>query len=190
MTDTLRAALLFLVTAVFDAYLYILMIRLILVWGNADYYNPIIQFIAKCTDAIIKPIRRRIPNYRHLESATLLVIFVLSIVKYLLLCLISFGMPNFLGVIILAIGNCFKLVIDCFFYAILLQALLSWIQPGSPINDVLYQFNSPLMRPAQRMIPPISGIDISPIPVLLMLQLLIIIVVSPLLAYGLGIAIS
>lgn len=190
MNDTLREALLFLVTAVFDAYLYILMIRLILVWGNAQYYNPIIQFIAKCTDVIIKPIRKKIPNYRQLESATLLVIFLLCVVKYLLVCLISFGMPNILGVIVLAIGNCFKLAIDCFFYAILLQALLSWIQPGSPINEVLYQFNSPLMRPAQRVIPPVSGIDISPIPVLLLLQLLIIILVSPLMAYGLSIAIS
>jgi YggT family protein len=93
-----------------------------------------------------------------------------------------------LGLLLLSMGDAIKLLLEVFFYAILVQALLSWIQPGSPINYVLYQFTAPILRPFQRFIPTINGIDISAIPALITLQFLIIILVSPLMAAGWGVA--
>jgi YggT family protein len=188
MSDTIRAALLFLVNTVFDLYLFILIIRIILAWVGADYFNPITQLVVKLTQFPIKPLRRYVPNFRGLESATAIWILVIEIIKFLLISLLSFGVPNIVGLVILAIGDTLKLLIETFFYAILLQAILSWIQPTSPINRVLYQFTSPIMRPLQRIIPTIGGFDISPIPALIILQFLIIILVNPLMALGLGVA--
>lgn len=185
MSDSLRSGLIFLITTLFDIYLFILMIRIVLVWVRADYFNPFTQFVVKCTDFIIKPLRRIIPNFRQIEFSSIVLLLVLAMFKFFFICLLSFGVPSILGLCILALADCFKIVIELFFYAILIQALLSWIQPGSPINRVLYQFTSPIMRPLHQLIPPIGGIDITPIPALIILQLLIIIAVNPLMAFGL-----
>lgn len=188
MSDTTRAALLFLIETVFNLYLFVLMIRLVLAWVNADYNHPLTQFVIKCSSFVIKPMRQYIPNFRHLETATVVLILLLEAFKFLLICLLSFGLPNLLGLLILSVGDAIKLLIETFFYAILLQAVLSWLQPGNPMNRVLDQFTSPLMHPLRRAIPPISGFDISPIPALIILQLLIILVVSRLMALGLAVA--
>ncbi len=188
MSDTLRATLLFFISTVFDLYLFILIIRIILAWVDSDYYNPITQFVVKFTSFLVKPLRHYLPNYRGLEVSTLLIILLVEMIKFMLIALLSFGFPNIFGLIILALGDALKLFIQTFFYSILLQAILSWVQPGSSISQDLNRFTSPILRPLQRLIPPIGGFDISPIPALILLQLLIIIVVNPMLAYGLGLA--
>ena len=189
MPNTLNAALLFLINTLFNLYLYILTLRVILVWAGANYFDPITQFIVKLTDFIVKPLRRLLPNMRSIETASLALILILQMIKFLCIVTLTFGFPNLLGILILAITDSIKIVIEIFFYAILLQAIISWLQPYSPINRVLYQITAPLLRPFQRMIPSIGGIDISPIPVLIILQLLLIVFVNPLMAMGLNIAV-
>lgn len=189
MSDTLRAGLLFLITTVFNIYLFILTIRILLVWVQADYFNPITQFITKCTDFLVIPLRRFIPNFKRIECSSIVLLLLIEMIKFLLVCSLSFGFPNIFGLFILAIADSIKLFLETFFYAILFQAILSWIQPGSPINRVLDQFTAPIMNPFRRLIPPIGGIDISPIPALILLQLLIIILVNPLMALGLEVSI-
>lgn len=184
MSDTLRAALIFLITTVFDLYLFVLTIRLILAWVSADYFHPATQFIVKCSNFLIVPLRKYIPNIKRLETATLISILVLSMIKFFLVSLLSFGLPNVGGLGILALSDAIKLIIQTFFYAILLQAILSWIQPASPILPVLEKFNSPLIRPFRRVIPLISGVDISPLVVLILLQLLNLILVKQLIYIG------
>lgn len=188
MSDTLRAALLFLITTVFDLYLFVLTIRLILAWVNADYFHPATQFIVRCTNFLVLPLRKYIPNFRSLESATVICILVIAMIKFFLISLLSFGLPNVFGLLVLAISDLIKLILETFFYAILLQAILSWLQPGSPIARVLEKFNSPIMQPLQRIIPPISGFDVSPIPALIILQLLIFVIVKQLVYIGWRIA--
>ena len=190
MPESFNAALLFLINTVFDLYLFILVVRMVLVYVGSNYYDPITQFIVKLTDFIVKPLRRFIPNIRRAEIVTLILIILLEVIKFLLISTLSFGFPNFLGIILLAMGDILKLFISTFFYAILLQALMSWIQPASPMNRVLYQFTSPIMYPLQRVVPLVNGIDLSPIPALLGLQLIIILLVNPLMALGLATALG
>src|SRR5579883_585709 len=109
MSDTLRATLLFLIQTVFDLYLFLLIIRLVLAWVNADYYHPVTQFIIKCTSFIVKPMRKYIPNVKDLETATVVLIIILELIKFFLISLLSFGLPNLLGLLILAIGDSIKL---------------------------------------------------------------------------------
>ena len=84
-------------------------------------------------------------------------------------------MPSILFLLSLAFIASIRLLLQTFFYAILLQAIISWFQPGrTPATEVLYHLTSPILIPLQRIIPPISGFDITPIPALLLLQLLLI----------------
>lgn len=184
MSDAFHAGLLFLINTLLDLYLFVLVIRIILAYVGSNFFDPVTQFVVKLTDFMVKPLRRILPNFNGIEMAGIVLVLVIEIVKFLLISSLSFGFPHIPGLLILAITDSIKIVIETFFYAILLQAILSWVQPRSPINRTLYQFTSPIMRPLQRFIPLVGGFDISPIPALIGLQLLIIILVDPLRAIG------
>lgn len=186
MAGNINEALIFLITSVFNIFIILLIIRLILAWVHADYHHRITQVVTTLTDTFILPLRRVIKNIGGLETSTLLFIFVLEIIKYLLILWIPFGFPNLLGVLLLAFADTIGLTLQVFFYSILIQAVISFIQPATPI---LEQFNSPIMRPFQKMVKPVKGIDISPIFALIVIQLLIILAIKPLIAMGLDIAV-
>lgn len=175
MSSHFNEAGLFLIKTLFDLYLLVLMIRLILAYVQANYFNPITRFIVKITQPLVAPLRRIIPNYRRIEFSTLVLIIVFELIKISLLFLLTVGIPNILLLISLSIIEALKLLLQTFFYAILLQAIMSWFQPGeTPATQILRQLSAPILFPLQRIIPPVSGFDITPIPALLLLQLLII----------------
>lgn len=184
MTNSLQSALIFLINTLFDLYIFILIVRLILVYSGAHYFNPIVQFVVKCTNVLVNPVRRFLPNVHHIETASIFWIIILEILKFTFLILLLGKMPAFSGLALLVLGDTLKLLILTFFYAIILQAILTWVQPYSPLNAILTKFNAPLMRPIQRLIPPVAGIDISPIPALILLQLCLIVLVNPLMSAG------
>lgn len=180
--------LLFLINTIFDLFLFILVIRVILAWSGAHYFDPVTQFVVRVTDFLVKPLRRVIPNIKRIEMATLVLILAIELIKFSTIAMLSIGFPHFLGLLILAIADMGKLFIQTFFYAILIQALMSWVQPNSPINNVLYQVTAPIMRPLQRMIPLIGGMDITPIPAMILLQFALIVFVNPCMSLGLALA--
>lgn len=188
MTNSLNDGFIFLLNAVFDLYLFILVVRLVLVWAGANWFDPVTQFIVKATNLIITPLRRLIPNAGRLETSTLVVILLMEMIKFTIISTVSVGSPNILGIFILSSADTLKLFIQFFFYAILLQVIMSWIQPQAPIMQILYRVTAPIMRPVQRLIPPVAGMDISPIPAMLGLQLLLIVAINPLMSLGIEMA--
>ena len=165
---------LFLINTVVNLYLFILSVRLILAWSRANYFNPITRFIITVTQPVINPLRRVIPNIKNLETATLVFMVVVEVLKFLLLSFLFFSIP-IVTLIILSLLDTIKVILSTFFYAILVQAILSWVQvsyTASPVVEVLERLTSPILRPLRRIIPPIGGIDITPIPALIGLQLL------------------
>lgn len=183
-------AMLFLISTVFDFYTVVLIMRLVLAWVGADYHHPITQFVVKLTNPIIKPLKRFIPDLRGFEIATILVIILVEACKYFVITMLSFGLPNVLGLFILALGDAIRLILQTLTLALILQVIMSWVQPNSPVYDVLHKFTSPIIRPLQRVIPPVAGIDIAPLPAIIILQLLVIILVNPMKGLGLGVAIG
>lgn len=190
MGNSLNSAGIFLISSVFDLYLLVLMVRVILCWIRADYANPLTRFVIKLTQPIILPLRRIIPTIQNIELATILVILLLDTLKFSLIGLLLVGkIANPAGLFLLALGDSLKLLLNVFFYAILLQAILSWVQPGySPIARLLEQLTAPIMRPIQRVCPPVAGFDISPIPAMILLQLMIMVVAGSIVNLGAGVA--
>lgn len=179
-------ALLFLINTLFDLYLFVLILRALLAFAGVNYFDPITQLIIRLTAFIVHPLRRILPNYRRIEISTLIIILALELIKYTIISLLNFNTVSLTGLLILSFADTLKLILQTFFYAIILQALLSWVQPHSPLNVLLYKINAPIMRPMQRVIPSVGGIDITPIPVMILLQLLMIMIVNPLLSTGLA----
>lgn len=188
MSYPIHASLLFLINTIFDLYLFVLVIRIVLVYVRANYFDSITQFIVKLTDFLVKPLRRVIPNVRNIELSSIVLALIIEMIKFICISMLTFGMPTIVGLFVLAIGDLLKLFLQTFFYAIILQVILSWVQPQSLGNRLLIQFTSPLMYPLQRIIPPISGIDISPLIAIILLQLVLILIANPIMTLGLNLA--
>lgn len=185
MGSPITNASFFLISTLFDLIIFLFLIRFILAGVHANYFNPLTTVIDRLTKRVVKPIKRIAPSYRNFETASLLIVFILEIIKFYLLATIMYGSPNISGVVVLSVADILKNIVNIYFWAIIIQALLSWVSPGyTPLAELLAKITWPLVRPVHRLIPPIGGIDITPIPILLGLQLIIILFINPLVAYG------
>lgn len=177
----------FLVSILFDFYLFILILRFILQYLRVDYYNPLVQFMVKLTDPVILPLRRYIPGYWGLDMASLAIILLLALLKIAIVATLTLNhFPGFFGWIIWTLGDVSLLILKLLFYTLLLNILISWIAPRqhTPLSFIVYRLTEPLLQPFRRFIPPIAGFDITPIPVMIVLQLMIILIAEPLIQVG------
>lgn len=185
----LQNAGLYLVQVLFDLYIFVLLLRIILQRFKIDFYNPISQWVLKMTNPPLMPLRRYIPSYAGFDIPAIGFLLVLQLIKFSLLYLLQSGFaPNVAGLIIVAIADSLAQLVNLFFYAILISVVVSWINlnPYNPILAVLARLTEPLMQPVRRIIPPIGGMDITPIPVMIGLKLIDILLIAPLFVIGRG----
>jgi len=187
MDNPLDNAGLFLVQSIFDIYIFIVLLRIVLQWVNTDFNNPVLALVAKLTNPPLKPICRIIPTLHGIDFAAVVLLLLLEVSKFTLLLWLEVDvLASFPGLLVLAFSQLLNQLINIFFYAILGLAILSWLSPlaHGPLIEILYRLSEPLMRPVRRFIPLIAGFDLSPLVVLMALKLLIIIVVHPLAQIG------
>ena len=181
--DYLSNAGVFLIRTLFGIYEIIILLRFLMQLVRADFYNPISQFVVKATSLPLKPLRRFIPGWAGMDIASLILLLVVIIIELVLLTLVTdLPMPSAIGLIALALVELLKLTINVFMFSIIIFAILSWVSPAgyNPVANLLFQITAPLMRPARRLLPPMGGLDLSPLAVIIVLYLLILILVDPL----------
>ena len=163
----------FLVNTIFTLYILCVMLRFFLQWVKADFYNPLCQFLIKVTNPLLIPLRRIIPGWFGLDIAAIVLMIILELVNVILLALIS-GLPISGFIIVVMIVKLIRLMLNMYFFTILIRAIMSWVNPSphNPIYVVLIQLTEPLLRPIRRVIPIIGGFDLSPLVVLILLQLI------------------
>jgi YggT family protein len=182
----------FLVQTVFGLYIGAIMVRFLLALARADFYNPISQFLVKVTNPPLKPLRRIIPGVMGIDLAAIVLMLVLQAVEFILIGAIKgFGLHP-AGLAILAVAELLALLIKIYFVTILIQVILSWVSPGgyNPAVSLLYSLNEPLLGRARRLLPPIHGFDLSPILVIIVLQLISMLVIAPITDLGRGLAVG
>lgn len=165
MPSNISSAIVFIVNAVTSLYLLVLLLRFWLPWLRADFRNPLAQGILRFTSPVVIPVRRIVPSFGRLDTATILVAFIIQYLTVLLLLLIV-GQTAGIGPIALtAIVKLVVLSINLFVYAIFIRIILSWVAQGSynPATAIISNLTDPVLRPFQRLIPPMGGFDISPI---------------------------
>ncbi len=173
----------FLIQTLFGLYILALMLRFLLQWVRADFYNPLVQALVKITNPPLVPLRRFIPGLYGLDMAAVVLMLLLKSIE-LLLVLNMLGQPvSVLGVVLMACVELLDLVVMVVFWTVIIRVVMSWLNPDprQPVTRLIVQLTEPVMRPARRLIPPLSGLDLSPIAVLIMLQLIRILLVMPLL---------
>jgi YggT family protein len=174
--------LIFLVKTLFGLYIALVLIRFLLQWARADFYNPISQFVVKLTSPVLRPLRKVIPGYRGLDLASLVLAWLLEAVQLMLLgMLFGLGFRPF-AALAWAIPALIGLFISIFLFAILVRVILSWVNPDpyNPAVDLLNRITDPILIPAQRLLPPLGGIDLSPMVAMIALVLLQMLLLPPL----------
>jgi len=171
----------FLIETIFGLYILLVMLRFLLQWARADFYNPVSQFIVKATQPPLKPLRKIIPGIGGLDMAALLFMIVLKVVELWLVTGMMGLSLQIGGLLILSVADLLGLAINVFIFSILIQVIISWVNPGmyNPVMGLLHSLTEPLLGPARRVIPPISGLDLSPIVVIVVLQLASMLMVAP-----------
>ncbi len=163
----------FLINTAFTLYLMVVLLRLWLQLVRADFYNPFSQFIVKATNPLVLPLRRIIPSLGQLDTATLLLAYLIATAKFIVLQLVfsvslQLG-PSFILGGLLLLKEVFSLV----FWVLLIRALMSWISQGrNPMEYVFQQLTEPLLAPIRRIVPPMGGLDLSVLIALVLLKFL------------------
>ncbi len=169
-------ALYFIVKTLTQLYLLLLLLRFWLPWLRADFRNPIAQGILRFTSPLIVPVRRLLPSVGRIDTATMLVTFVLQFLTIFAL-LALFGRAVAPGLIALAaVLELAILSLNLFFFAVIVKIVLSWVAPHTynPITALVATIAEPILKPFRRIIPSVGGLDISPVLVIILLQATII----------------
>jgi YggT family protein len=178
----MSAALFFVVKTLLNLYLMAYMLRFLLQWSRADFHNPLSQFILRITDPLVRPLRRVVPGWRGLDMSAVVALLLLQLVVTAALlfmatgAVVGAGMLLYYAVLRIIVG-----VIQLYFVVILAHVVISWISPGhwNPLISVLHSLADPVLRPLRRLLPPIGGLDLSPLFVLIGLQALLIMIRLP-----------
>jgi len=173
----------FLIQTLFGLYEVLILLRLLMQLVRADFYNPISQFIVKATNPPLKPLRRIIPGYAGIDFASVFVLLILIFIETVLISTVTtLPMPSLAGLAILSLVGAVQLLVYVYLFSIFVLAILSWVNPGSynPVAQLLGQITSPLIRPLRKYIPPVSGLDLSPMAAIIALYLVLLLFIAPL----------
>ena len=168
----MQSALIFLVKTLADLYLLTFLLRFIMQWARASYYNPLSQFVFKVTNPLVAPARRVLPSVGGLDTPTLAVLLVLEfVVTFVLLRLAGIPLP-IPETLLYSLLRLIALAIWFYTVALFIYVVLSWFgnRGMNPMTELLGDLVEPLLRPARRLLPPIGGLDLSPLIVILLLQ--------------------
>ena len=177
--SALQEILVFLIDTLFNLYISFLVIRMLLGLARADFYNPVSQFLVKITNPVIKPLRRFVPAIGKIDTATIVAIVGLKVIELFLLSVVAGG--SFSGSFLpFVIGGLLEMIVWVYIIAIIIQVVVSWLgnTHGNPVIPLINSLTEPLVRPVRKVIPPIAMIDLSPMVVIILLQVSLILIRS------------
>lgn len=172
----------FLIDTLFSLYILAVMLRFLLQWIRADFYNPVSQFLVKITHPPLKLLRRFVPAMGRIDSSSLLLALVLQMAANFAILAIKGLSISFVALALLSFTDLLKMTLDIFVYAIFASAILSWFAAGnySAASSILYSLTEPLLHVCRKVIPDLGGIDLSPLATLVLLQLTKMMILPPL----------
>lgn len=178
---------LYLIDTLFSFALLAFLLRFWMQWVRADFRNQIGQFVITVTNPLVIPLRRFLPSIGAIDTATVLLAFLVAVLKIIAILAITGQSAGLLFITTFSIGELIKVSIYIFMGALIIQIIASWVNPYSthPLVSLAHSIAAPLCNPARRLLPPIGGIDFSPILIFLFLNLSLQLLVAPLQSFPL-----
>jgi YggT family protein len=166
----------YLVGTLLDLYITAVMVRLLLQWVRADFYNPVCQFLVKVTNPALLPLRRVIPAIGRLDTAAVVLMLVLELFSVWVVSRIAASPLSLAGIAVFSVTKLLATLWVAYFFLIIANVILSWVASGArhPVIPLVYQLTEPVLRPFRRFIPPIAGIDLSPVFALIGIRFLLL----------------
>jgi YggT family protein len=197
-SNYLLSPLTLIINTIFDLYILLVLLRFLLQTLRADFYNPVSQFIVKLTTPPLRHLRRFVPSIQGQDTAAIVLCLALIYFKFILLramdigavpigsVMAAIGSVSYAGLLIFSIADLVALIFTVFLISIFIQVILSWISPGThnPIIGLVTTISRPVMRPVQKFLPPIGGLDLSPMFAGLAIMVIKMLVIPPLVALG------
>ncbi len=158
--------------------LYMVLLRFFMQLFRVDFRNDLGQFLISVTNPIVLPLRRIIPSIKTVDTSTLLLAYLVALLKVSLLLVLAAGpsviLTAFFNIAIYAVFQLIQASLYLFIAAIFISFIASWVAPHSyhPILMVARSLMEPLVAPVRRVIPPLGGIDFSPMVVLMGLNVI------------------
>lgn len=163
----------FLIDTLFSLYIGAIILRFLLAWVRASFYNPLSQFLVKITNPVLIPLRRVIPAAGKIDTSAIVLALALTMLKLTLLDMLGYIGGN---IVLGSVLDLLKTVIHIYIFALIVQAVMSWVgnSHGNPLADLLHSLTEPLLRPIRQFVPVIGMIDLSPMVALLLLYIVLI----------------
>jgi YggT family protein len=179
----LTNALVFLIETAAGFFTVALLLRFLMQWARAGR-NPVADFVNALTNFAVLPARRVIPGLRGLDLSTLVLAWLVQLVQLVLVLQVVAGparaaiAPGIAMLALLAVVMVVRLLLYIVIVVVIVQAVMSWVNPYSPLSPVLNAVTRPLLRPFQRRIPPVANVDLSPLFVIIVCQLILILLAN------------
>ena len=160
-------------------YLLFVVARFLLQLAKADFYNPISQAVFKITDPMVKVFRSFIPGYRGIDFSSLILAFFVQFAAISLTILLYGGsLPSISFIVTWSFVGVLNFIILFYYYALIASIVMSFVMMFSgnmnphPILSLVWQITEPIMSPVRKVIPPMGGLDFSPIFIFLVIGLI------------------
>jgi len=170
------------IEALSSLYILAVLMRFLLQWSGADFYNPISQFLVKATQPPLRLLRRYVPPIGKIDTSSLILMLALQMLANFSIGMLQGAALGIGALTVIAIMELINLLFNVFIFAIIARALLSWLNPGrfDAAASILYSLTEPLLNIFRRVIPDLGGIDLSPLAALLFMQVARMIILPPL----------
>lgn len=193
----LLSPLMLIINTLFDLYILMVLLRFLFQMLRADFYNPVSQFIVKLTTPPLKMMRRVIPSVGGQDAASIVLCLLLIYAKFLLMRALSIPAVHIGGVmaplsvsygglLVFSIADLVALLLTVFLVAIIIKVILSWVNPGhyNPVIGLVDRLAEPVLRPVRKIVPPIGGLDLSPLFATLLVLVAKMLIVPPIIYLG------
>ncbi|MEI6145825.1 MAG: YggT family protein [Methylococcales bacterium] len=178
MTDPI----IFLIDTLCSLYIMAILLRFLLQWCGADFYNPISQFLVKITHPPLRVMRRFVPSIGKIDTSSLVLMLSLQMLTDFSILLLKGVTINIGALAILSMTQLVSLLLNVLVFSVFARALLSWMNPGNfyAAASIVDAVSKPILNLCRKMIPDLGGIDLSPLAALLFLQMAKMVVLPPL----------
>lgn len=172
----------FLIDTLVSLYILAVVLRFLLQWARADFYNPISQFLVKITHPPLKFLRRFVPSIGKIDTASVVLALGLQMIADFSILMLKGVMVSIPALIILSFTQLVSLLINIFVFAVFARAILSWFDPSNynPASSLLQTLTEPLLNLCRKVVPDLGGMDLSPLIALVVLQLAKMMILPPL----------
>ena len=171
----------FLIKTIADLFVLVLLLRFYLQVARAPFKHPVCQFVMAATNFAVLPLRKLVPSLRGYDSATMLLAWLVSMVSSVIILafnpLYTLAAPEtWLALSLLALLDVFKQSLTLLMGAVIVQAVLSWVNPYNPLSPILDALTRPFLKPFRRAT--VGGVDLSPLILFLIIQVVLMLPVQ------------